>query len=291
MSLLADSNQRAEILKGGSAKQSLQLLPLRHTKVVHFVRHGEGFHNLVGDYDNWDYVDAHLTEAGWQQARKLREHIQSLPDSLQLQAVVISPLTRAIETAIGAFGGGAWTSADSDKPLMLAQEAVKSKRAEHTAVSSAGCPPFIIHEGCREQLGKNPCDKRINIQELRMRYPAIDFTLVEDDDDVLWVPERRETNEELLQRSAAFAQWLMDRPESRLAVVTHSSFLYHLMANFGQQAAQPIADEMHRWYNNCEFRSLVLSDPSNGHDFPDPYHSLGNTPAAEKDIVIADHIC
>lgn len=59
------------------------------------------------------------------QARKLRQHIQGLPDSLQLQAVVVSPLTRAIETAIGAFGGADWTQADSAQPLMLAQEAVE----------------------------------------------------------------------------------------------------------------------------------------------------------------------
>lgn len=32
------------------------------------LRHGEGYHNLVGDYENWDYVDAHLTPNGWKQA-------------------------------------------------------------------------------------------------------------------------------------------------------------------------------------------------------------------------------
>lgn len=123
----------------------------------------------------------------------MRQHIQGLPDSLQLQAVIISPLTRAIETAIGAFGGADSTQADRAKPLMLAQEAVKvmcmpvviqvhtlllsacsycwnipslllrcppfwrilktivlvqTKRAAHSAVSSSGCPPFIIHEVC-----------------------------------------------------------------------------------------------------------------------------------------------
>ncbi len=38
-------------------------------QVVHFVRHGEGYHNLIGDYQNWDYMDAHLTPAGWEQVR------------------------------------------------------------------------------------------------------------------------------------------------------------------------------------------------------------------------------
>ena len=48
--------------------------------MVHFVRHGEGFHN-IGIVNE----DAHLTEAGWRQAEALNKHIQQLKPSIDVQ--------------------------------------------------------------------------------------------------------------------------------------------------------------------------------------------------------------
>lgn len=41
-------------------------------QIVHFIRHGEGYHNVAGrksteEYKKEDYADAHLTELGWTQ--------------------------------------------------------------------------------------------------------------------------------------------------------------------------------------------------------------------------------
>lgn len=41
-------------------------------QIVHFIRHGEGFHNVAGQadpdlYRSWTYEDAHLTDKGWAQ--------------------------------------------------------------------------------------------------------------------------------------------------------------------------------------------------------------------------------
>jgi len=36
-------------------QQHLQVLPLRFTKVIHFVRHGLGFHNVAGRIDHNNY--------------------------------------------------------------------------------------------------------------------------------------------------------------------------------------------------------------------------------------------
>lgn len=131
----------------------IHAFPHRHTKVVHFVRHGEGYHNgmkclyahsslliwisqlrnylhdraVAGRLDqaaylSYDYFDAHLTEHGWRQAHALRDHIAALPEPLRVDAVIVSPLSRALETAAGAFGGGAWRSAEDGPPLMAALE-------------------------------------------------------------------------------------------------------------------------------------------------------------------------
>ncbi len=155
-------------------------------QVVHFVRHGEGYHNVAGkkdysQYKRWDLEDAHLTAHGWEQvspgcpaaafsilhatllmmcltkdsgrsaaicmqAHALRKHLAQLPEPLNVEAVIMSPLSRALQTAVGAFGGDACQSGDPGKVLMVAQDAVPEKQVQHEAVSSAGCPPFIAWE-------------------------------------------------------------------------------------------------------------------------------------------------
>ena len=44
--------------------------------------------------------------------------------------------------------------------------------------------------------------------------------------------------------------------------------------------------ELQKWYNNCEMRTVVLSDPTNGHDNADPYHFAGHLPEAEQGLDI-----
>ena len=61
----------------------LQLVPQRCSKTVHFIRHGEGFHN-IGYEGN---VDAHLTPMGWHQAAALGKHIRSLQPPLNIEVM------------------------------------------------------------------------------------------------------------------------------------------------------------------------------------------------------------
>ena len=68
------------------------------------------------------------------------------------QVVVSSPLTRALETAVGAFGGGRWPGRGS--VLMHEQTAIPGVRAAHDTVASVAGLPFIAFEGCRERLGR-----------------------------------------------------------------------------------------------------------------------------------------
>ena len=51
-------------------------------QVIHFVRHGEGFHN-IGIVNE----DAHLTAAGWKQAHALRKHISSVRPALNVEVI------------------------------------------------------------------------------------------------------------------------------------------------------------------------------------------------------------
>ncbi|GLC37740.1 hypothetical protein PLESTF_001519300 [Pleodorina starrii] len=262
----------------------ISLVPVRYTKVVHFVRHGQGFHNVAGhiNHDNyklWDYADAHLTELGWQQAEQLGRHV--VATRLPVDLVVVAPLQRALETAVAAFGGlhqradhgngngggdadgvDGTDGAAAAPLLMAAQEGLEGKRVERRAVSSRGCPPFIAQELCREHIGVHPCDRRSEVSAYKERFPAVDFSLVQPDEDALWSAEHRESKDEIRRRGLAFLKWLAARPERHIAVVSHSSFLHFTLSCFGQGAAEAVQGEMHKWYDNCEMRSLVLSDDS-----------------------------
>jgi hypothetical protein len=69
--------------------------------------------------------------------------------------------------------------------------------------------------------------------------------------------------------------WLHQRPEQHIAVVSHSSFLFFMMSAFGHSAAPPVQSELHKWYDNCEMRTVVLADEGGTHPHPDPLHFHG----------------
>ena len=90
---------------------------------------------------------------------------------------------------------------------------------------------MVAWEGCREHLGQNPCDKRLSRTQTSPHFPAVDFSLVsveqwvgllakhaclylpwcvflqiEDDEDVLWQLEHRESKAEIMERGLRFSQ-------------------------------------------------------------------------------------
>ncbi|KAL4853906.1 Phosphoglycerate mutase-like protein [Chlorella vulgaris] len=246
----------------------LQLVPHRHTKarvtrprlsrlqIVHLIRHGQ----------------ASMTLCWVMQAWALNWHIKQLGSRFRVDAVVVSPLTRTLETAAGVFGSGPWREGSSSQPpLMLEQTVVPGKRAAHHAIAAEGCPPFIAWEGCREQLGKHPCDKRRPMREISPSFPAVDFSLLESDEDNLWLSaDWRESHDEIRKRGVEFVRWLQQRPEQHIAVVSHSAFLFFMMSNFGRGAATSVQSELHKWYDNCEMRTVVLCDEDGAHNHADP---------------------
>lgn len=257
------------------------IVPHRHTKIIHLIRHGQGYHNVAGHanpeaYKSIDFMDAHLTPYGWAQARKLNSHIKQLGSRFRADAIIVSPLMRTLETAAGVFGSGLWQEDDLPPPLMLRQSEVPGKRAAQEAISAAGCPPLIAWEGCREHLGQHPCDKRRPIREIAPRFPAVDFSLIGSDEDVLWQSANwRESHEEIRRRGVKLMHWLHQRPESQLAVVSHSSFLFFMMSAFGHAAAPSVQSELHKWFETCELRTVVLADEGGAHGHADMLHFPG----------------
>ncbi|CAH8311417.1 unnamed protein product [Eruca vesicaria subsp. sativa] len=69
---------------------------------------------------------------------------------------------------------------------------------------------------------------------------------IESEEDNLWRPDVRESEEEILERGLEFMKWLWKRPEKEVAVVSHGIVLQHML------------------FANCEIRTVVIVDKSLG---------------------------
>ncbi|CAI9104158.1 OLC1v1002783C1 [Oldenlandia corymbosa var. corymbosa] len=239
------------------------LYPLHRCKTIHLVRHAQGIHNVDGDknykaYMSPEYFDAHLTPLGWQQVENLRKHVHESRLLDRIELVVTSPLLRTMQTAVGVFGGDGYTDGMNVLPLMVAN----AGNSDRGAISSLNSPPVVAVELCREHLGVHPCDKRRSIGEYQCLFPAVDFSLIESDEDTLWKPDVRETTEELASRGMNFFNWLLTRKEKEIAVVTHSGFLFHTLTALGNDCHPLVKKEVSKHFGNCELRSMVLVDKS-----------------------------
>ncbi|KAK1944153.1 Phosphoglycerate mutase-like protein 1 [Phytophthora citrophthora] len=105
-----------------------------------------------------------------------------------IEQVVVSPLSRAIQTAQNFF----------------AKDQVPET-------------PFVCIESCREILGWHTCDKQRSVSELQLKFPDVDFSAIKSEDDTLWTLTHRE-KEFLLEL-------FNEIPEKNVAVVTHSGFM------------------------------------------------------------------
>ncbi|KAB8094613.1 hypothetical protein EE612_021836 [Oryza sativa] len=256
------------------------MYPLHRCKTIYLVRHAQGVHNVEGEKDHSAYMspqlfDAHLTPLGWNQVDCLREHVKKSGLAQKIELVITSPLLRTMQTAVGVFGGENSVDGVSAPPLMVENAGHGSR----PAISSLNCPPFLAFEACREHLGVHPCDKRRSITEYRALFPAIDFSLIENDEDVLWEPNVREANSSVAARGMKFIDWLWTREEKEIAIVSHSGFLYHTLSMYSRECHPTIREEVGKHFANCELRSMVLVDTSMlGSDSPS-YNYPGSIPA------------
>ena len=233
-------------------------------KLIFFVRHGEGEHNVwraaekavgrtptakrhnVGHFPA-SLHDPCLTTKGMADAAAAAVAARSLP---QPGLLVTSPMRRAVQTLLTTF-----------------EDAI-----------GAGVPA-IAHELCREAFhGTDPSiyDSRLPKEALAATYPPVDFashvlppTPAAADgsapriDDPLWwtcqSPFRPSSDHGIDEAAIAehayrFLQWLMARPEGVIAVATHSNFLlalYHACLDGCPQSPQV--------FYTGELRALTVS--------------------------------
>ncbi len=108
--------------KLGPPDSGFSLFLAERTKKIHFIRHAEGYHNVAttktgnnecllhGDKPPHEHPlwDARLTATGIQQAKDLRSYLATRASGgrsfTAFDLVVVSPVTRALETAQHIFG-------------------------------------------------------------------------------------------------------------------------------------------------------------------------------------------
>lgn len=200
------------------------------TKIIHFVRHAEGHHNVAGKIDplfgyrREDLEDATLTELGLEQCKNFREsNTNSFEDA---QLLVVSPLRRTMQTAT------------------------------HCFLQLKGNIPWVAVECLREMTGLHPCDRRLSITEHKKNFNYIDFSEIHEDADPLYYQYKlREPKEHVTRRTQQFMEWLKERPETEIIVVTHHGYMMNLFHN-SIKTPEPEKDDTP--FENCEIRSFTI---------------------------------
>jgi len=171
------------------------------SKLLYLIRHGHALHNElfqnigVQAFRLPEVIDSPLTDTGIKQAQDLGGDWLNKTD---IELVLVSPLSRCLETAINVF--------------------------DHTT-------PIICQEFLREfPIGEDTCNMRSDTNFLRDKYPVIDFKDINLLTDSLWT-EEREPIEGLDKRVQQMIEYIKRRPEKKIAIVSHASFIGHFKDN------------------------------------------------------------
>ena len=165
------------------------------TKDIYLIRHGQSTFNALFELNGVDplHFDARLSQLGIAQVAATRHAARKIGADL----IVVSPLTRAIETAVGLFG---------DAPMMISS--LHRERLEHSC-----------------DVGRAPA-------LLAREFPALEFGHLEDpwyfngEKDGRGVAVEPETL--FKERVSAFSTWISARPERSVVVVGHGAFFRYL---------------------------------------------------------------
>jgi len=131
---------------------------------------------------------------------------------------------------------------------------------EYKQSSMTSSPPILALEVARDRNGVRPPDMRRNVSEYQTLFPTIDFSQIESEEDNLWRPDVRESEEEILARGLEFMKWLWKRPEKEVAVVSHGIVLQHMLYVFANDCDLSIRHELCKRFANCEIRTVVIVD-------------------------------
>jgi broad specificity phosphatase PhoE len=166
------------------------------SKTLFLIRHGQSIANR--DYDeSIAYRDAGLTEQGIAQAKALHKELQEL----ELDLVVVSPLTRALQTC------------------------------QYALPPSYSGPILVLPEIAEICSSYYSCGQKRSV--IQPKFPSsFDWSNVSMDEIWWWQYDQKhhmETNEYQKKRIEKFRHFIQERPEKRIAVFSHGDYLYEFL--------------------------------------------------------------
>ncbi|KAH9882266.1 hypothetical protein J1614_001438 [Plenodomus biglobosus] len=207
---------------------------------IHLIRHAQGEHNLTRDYTIRDAV---LTPKGKEQCRILRSTFQH---HNEVDIVFASPLRRTIQTAALSLGPAL---SRTEVPFMLLPVLQE--------VSNIGCDVGIADtaEDVQKFLPELFADGEVEFNIEKVDASAV--TEGWNSKHGYWAYEKQA----ILKRAADFRNFLFQRPEKQIVLVTHGAFAHFLTEDWDVE--DPMIGTA---YKNCEHREFVFTDNSTAED-------------------------
>lgn len=161
---------------------------------IFLLRHAQSTFNVSFDRTGVDpgHIDARLTDLGHEQVRAIAARVHAL----ELDLIVTSPATRALETTVGLVRG------------------VPSH------------PPILVEALVRDRFTGDSCDYGRPPGEPAAEFPALQFEHIVER---WWAPDRGvagddsavESRERFAERIADLRLWLLSRDERSMLLVGH----------------------------------------------------------------------
>lgn len=170
------------------------------SRTIHLIRHGQSTFNAHWEATGEDplHFDARLSAIGEAQVAEARQLLKAE----RFDLVVTSPLTRAIQTALGIFGESRQVSGYAVEPL-------------HREWVEQSC-----------DVGRHPHELAADFAMLGFAH--LEHRWWENGGEVDAIGVRIEPREDFIRRVESFRAWLSSRPEQRIAVVGHGNFFHAL---------------------------------------------------------------
>jgi broad specificity phosphatase PhoE len=178
---------------------------------IHLVRHAESIHNVTKDFS---LLDPPLTSLGHQQAEELGH---KFPHSSRISIIIVSPLRRAIETALSAF------------PHVLDKQYFDPS-SNHGV--SGGAKIFL--DADIQERSDLPCDTGSPNDILERDFPRLDTALLGDGWQIkegLYSPDDAAVEERAKrarQRLKGLSEAVRLSQKNDIVVVTHGIFMKFL---------------------------------------------------------------
>jgi broad specificity phosphatase PhoE len=193
---------------------------LNKKKTIYWIRHAESFSNT--SEGGWQIIDPGLTELGIVQCETLKKHISSEKILDNVDLILVSPLSRTLETCVKVFDDCFYKI------------------------------PILSIEEIREQMDK-PCHKRKNISEKKNKFKPIDFSKLDDYDKEFDKYNGSESKTNVIKRCKKFIAWLKNQKQTNIIVITHGNFLYPMF----NEILEDINNNK-TFFSNCEIRKTFL---------------------------------